>query len=336
MSTRIFKKKYFLNYCLFFSIVFSLQVSASEGYLLYEPERKNIDPIQHYFNASYDVIQNGYYFSQDRYFEKHEILFRRVFSPFHSLKKDGGTKKLLRDEFFGKRVVPNITLHFLGGGYDKRLLTEYFEEQGSAYPRFFAYTLAYLGHFGNEALELTSSRITSHDHLADLYFFDLASIALANWDQGLKFLRNDLGMMHWHMQPMWELGREDFTNAGLNYVFRPKLLNEKFMLYLGMKNMVGYSHKLAEGRFLSLAGGASFTDPIEGKAKFSYGLFYDEERQLGSSLVFNDSEDYRARLNLFPSFLKIKEHRFGLLLGQRKNRNIVAGLSYRLPLGIAF
>jgi hypothetical protein len=282
----------------------SLFIQVKAEYIFYTPERPNIDPIQQYFNASFDVIQNEYYFTQDHYYKKHKTVLKRIRSPHQSIKNDGGYKKLFQDEFFGKRVIPNLTLHLTGGAYDKRLLREYFIEHHAKYPRLYAYTLAYLGHLGNESLETTSARITSHDHIADLYFFDLASIFLAESDGALIFLRDQMGMMHWHMRPHINIKTGHVTNAGLNYVFRPQILENKVFLYLGMQNMIGYSHQIAPHDFLSLGMGLSLTDPLEDKGRFVVGLFYDRNKALTSSLFLNGSEDFRWRLNLYPNLFQ--------------------------------
>lgn len=318
------------------SYLFNL--SASAEYLLYSPERKNVEPVSYYFNGAFDVIQNPYYFSQENFWKKHKELFRRIGSPNHSIKKDGGYGKFFKDEFLTTRVVPNIGLHLIGGGYDTRLLQEYFKDKGATFPLLYAVTVSYLAHFGNEALELTNSNITSHDHIADLFIFDVAAVVLFQNDNVVKFFRDDLGMRHWHMQPMVESKKFDITNAGLNYIFRPDVFKSKVrpFLYLGMQTLTGGSYEFREKEFFSFAAGMALTDPLLQKGRFVTGLFYDKEDDLNWSVFMNGSEDYKIRMNLYPAFLRSRIGEFGLLIGARKGAEQVIGINYKLPLGLSY
>lgn len=312
-------------------------MSSAKDYLLLKPDRPNIDPLEYYVNGAFDVIQNPYYFSQENFFKKHETLFKRIGSPIHSIEKDGGFQKFFKDEFATTRVVPNLTLHLVGGGYDVRLMQEYFEDKGAEFPLAYAITFSYLAHFGNEALELTNHNITSHDNIADLFIFDIAAIYLFQNDDVVKFFRDTLSMNHWHSQPILELDQFNITNAGLNYIFRPDLFkaNLRPFLYLGMQTLAGLSYEVEEKKFYTLAAGMALTDPLEQKGRFVVGMFYDKDDFLNASLFINGGEDYRFRLNLHPGFLKTKKlGQYGLLIGQKKDRDFVLGLKWKLPIGI--
>jgi len=319
-----------------FIILFSLPALGAN---LYHSKRdKEFNPITYYFNGAYDVIQNSYYFSQRNYIDKHKTLFKRITSPNHSIKKDGGYKKFFRDEFTTSRVVPNIGLHVIGGAYDTLYIKQYFESKNYTYPWMASIALTYLVHFGNEALELTNSNISSHDNIVDLYIFDVAAIFLAQNKAAMSFLYDDLQMRPWHLQPMYDYNNREVTNSGLNYVFRPKFFKSKIrpFFFLGMQTLGGASYQFKENESFTLALGMALTDPLEQKGRFVSALFWDTADKLNASLFLNGSEDYRVRLNLFPRFFKSKVGDFGLLLGQKKDRHYVLGLNYNLPIGLVF
>ena len=294
-------------------------------------------PINYYFNSAFDVIQNPYYFSQNDFFEKHETLFKRIGSPDKSIKRDGGYGKFFNDEFLTSRVIPNIGLHMIGGAYDNLYLYQYFKERNYSYPLAFAVTLSYLGHFGNEALELTNENITSHDNIADLFLYDVMAFYLAFNPKVMNFFVKDLQMQAWHLQPMYLPKEGDVTNAGLNYIFRPDLFKSRLkpFLFMGMQNLIGLSYEVKKKEYFTGAFGMALTDPLEQKGKFVTALFYDKNDFVSTSLYINGTEDYRVRLNIYPELFSFKSLKLGLLLGQKKNREEVVGVNFNMPIGLA-
>lgn len=327
--------KSFLLLIYFFS---SFAWTSELPVLVHAKESDHLTPITYYFNSAFDVTQNPYYFSQSDFFEKHNTLFKRIGSPVHSINRDGGFSKLFEDEFLTSRVVPNLGLHMIGGAYDKLFLYQFFEEKDYPFPMLFTVALSYMGHFGNEALELTNSNISSHDNIADLFFFDVISFYLAFNPKIMNFLVNDLQMRTWHLQPMYLAGDSDITNAGLNYIFRPNYFKSHLrpFLFMGMQNLLGLSYEFKKSHFFTTAFGMALTDPLEQKGKFVTALFYDKEDFISSSLYINGTEDYRVRLNLYPELFSFEKLKFGLLLGQKKNREEVIGINFNLPMGLAF
>lgn len=301
-------------------------------------------PITYAINGTFDVIQNPYWFDQGQYRLKMTEVWKRVKDPHDNIKRDGGYRKLIRDEFFSSRVLPNIGLHFLGGAYDTLWLTEYFQAKGYPLPRAWAFFFTYLAHFGNEALETTSSEITSHDHIADIYFFDLAAFFFANYPKGMDFLTDDMGMKAWHFNPMYDLDGGDFYNAGLNYVFRPKAAylfkgKVKPLYYLGMQTLLGASVDYKGERTLSMAMGISLTNPLKQKGRFVTGLFHESNGELDASLFLNGSEDFRWRLNLYDNIWKkvpaLPENwSLGVMFGQAKGPSYAFGINLNMPFGL--
>mgnify|MGYP003664458246 CR=1 FL=1 len=321
---------------LFISI--SSMVLAQELPTLYESKEDDLlFPVTYYFNSAFDVIQNPYYFSQSDFRSKHKTLFKRIGSPDHSIKRDGGYKKFFKDEFLTSRVVPNLGLHMIGGAYDNLYLYQYFKEKNYSNPMVYTIALSYLGHFGNEALELTNSNITSHDNIADLFVFDVLSFYLAFNPKVMNFLVDDLQMKAWHLQPMYLPNESDMTNAGLNYIFRPDLFKSKLkpFVFMGMQNLLGLSYEFRQKQFITGAFGMALTDPLEQKGKFVTALFYDKDDFLSTSLYLNGTEDYRVRLNIYPELFNFETFKLGLLVGQKRSHDEVVGVNLNLPIGLA-
>lgn len=328
-------------------ILFSLIISntfakrsKSEEYKIFNPNRDSVWlPYTYVINGTFDVIQNPYWFSQENYSEKLTEAWRRVRSPHKNIKKDGGYGNLIKDEFFSSRVVPNIGLHFIGGSYDTAYLREYFEHYGYPAPGVWAFLFTYAAHMGNEALETSYHDISSHDHIADLYIYDLAAFIMSYNKTYMNFLLDDLEVKAWHFQPVWSLKSDDFFNTGLNYITRPKALQFhdnklKPFIYFGMQNIGGLSYLYREDKTISFGAGMSLTDPLEQKGRFVVSLFHETNGELDGSLFINGSEDMSWRLNLYPNLLRFKEIDPGFIIGNKRGGGLSLGLSINMPFGL--
>lgn len=343
----VFNSKFFKIAFLLIAITgwSALKAQNTLQYKIYKPARDSIwFPVTHSINGTFDVIQNPYWFNQNNYDNKVKLLWKRVRSPNHNIKKDGGYKKFIEDEFFSSRVFPNIGLHFIGGSYDTLWLTEYFDFHGYSYPKFWAILFSYIGHFGNEALETSNENISSHDHIADLYIFDLAAALFSTYPAGMDYLVKDLGMKGWHFNPIYDLDGDNFFNAGLNYILRPKVTylfddQVKPFIYLGMQTLAGISYDWRIASTLSFAMGLSLTDPLKQKGRFVTAIFHESQNDLDASLFINGSEDFRWRLNLYDNILnKIPllpaSWSLGIMLGQAKGPSYAFGINLNLPFGL--
>ncbi|CBW25146.1 putative exported protein [Halobacteriovorax marinus SJ] len=312
----------------------------ANDYKIFDPKRDSIWlPYTYVINGTFDVIQNPYWFSQDDYSKKMTEAWNRVREPDRNIKRDGGYKKLIQDEVFSSRVVPNIGLHFIGGSYDTVHLREYFEHHGYPMPDVWAFLFTYAAHMGNEALETSHHEISSHDHIADLYIFDLAAFIMSYNESYMNFLLDDMEVKAWHFQPIWSLKSDDFFNAGLSYVTRPKFLQfndgkMKPFIYFGMQNIAGLSYLYQEDRVVSLGGGMSLTDPLEQKGRFVVSIFHESNGELDGSLFINGSEDMSWRLNLYPNLLKYKDVDPGFIIGNKRGGGISLGLTVNMPFGL--
>ena len=316
-------------------LLISIDVRGEQKENLIYKKDSDFNPITYYFNASFDVMQNPYYFSQNNYFDKHEILFKRITSLNHSVKKDGGWQKLFKDEFLSSRVAPNIGLHLVGSGYDSREIYEYYDELNYKFPMLFTVLTLYAGHIGNEAIELSNENVTSHDHLADLLVYDVLAIFMFRNDSTVKFFKDDLGMRRWDFRPFIDIDDYNINSAGLNYIFRPDIFKSKAkpFLYIGMQNLFGLSYEFEEKTFLTFASGIAFTDPLKKKGYLATGIFYDRDDFLAASVVVNGAEAYKVKLNIYPSIFTGK-YKFGITTGVKRNKDFVLGLNYLLPLGV--
>jgi hypothetical protein len=322
------------------ALMMTFSLHAATSYRIYQPQ---IDgpwlPVTYYLNATFDVIQNPYWFSQDNARQKYSELFERIRDPHESIEENGGYGKLIRDEFFSGRVLPNILLHTLGAGYDTLWLNEYFEHYNYPMPKLWTFLLTYAGHLGNEALETSQTQeINAHDHIIDLYFFDVLGFTLGSHLEMMDFLLEDMGMKAWHFQPAWDIKGEDFFNAGLNYVYRPKYFQGKVkpILFTGMQNMGGIS-VYEQNHVFSLLAGVALTNPLRQKGRLVVGLFHEEGERLTGSLLLNSSEDFRWRVNLYPHFWDDylpHSYELGFIAGENKDGRLALGLSLNMPFAL--
>ena len=297
--------------------------------------QSDFNPVTYYFNSAFDVVQNPYYFTQGNYQEKYRVLFKRVIDPNKSVKKDGGWKKFFNNEFLSYRVAPNIGLHTIGSGYDSREMYEYYSSQEYKMPMLFTVVTLYAGHLGNEALELSNENVNSHDNIADLFFFDVAAIALFRNDDVVYFFKDDLGMRRWSFQPFMDIKEGKINNAGLNYIFRPDIFKAKTkpFFFIGMQNLGGLSYEYSSNKFITLSSGIAFTDPLKQKGYLATALFYDSDELLSASLIVNGSENYKARVNLYPNLFS-GSYQLGLMSGIKRDKEVMLGINYILPLGL--
>ena len=309
--------------------------------LIYRPSAIGSDwgfnPLSHYLNLAFDTAQNPYYFSQSRFFANHGVLWERIKNPAVSIERDGGFGVFAGNEIYGFRALPNYTLHLLGGGYDYRWLSEWYEAHHVPWPYVLAFFNAYLANIGNEALETSASQVNASDHIADLFLFDLAGKFLFLNDSVVHFMHDKFQMRAWHFQPALNLRLLRIDNAGSNYIFRPYLFGETFrpFIHLGMALLGGVSIRLWEEESLTLAAGVAPTDPLVFKGDPMVALFWDRKDALLASLTVKGSNATLFRLNVYPDFVDTGSLRTGFFLSFAKDHEIILGLSVNMPVGIS-
>ena len=272
-------------------------------------------PITNYVNTAFDTAQVSLAFDQDGYWRNHERVFDIIAHPHDNIVDDGGYDELLQQEFASSRVLPNITLHLLGNGYDYRILAEWFDHHRVPYPYVAAFLTSYAGYIGNEAIEASNNEIDSLDHIADLYIFNLAGNLMFTSDTVTDFVHNRLQMRNWTGQPVFDLRREEMRNASNNYILRPRLWDNGMrpFVYFGLHYFGGLSFALADASEVSVGAGLAAKDPLrEGdsfadefqKIRASGGVFWDKGDRLLGSVIFNGTNDYLVRTNLYPEIFR--------------------------------
>ncbi len=293
-------------------------------------------PLSYYLNGAFDTAQNPFYFSQEKFFSNHAVLWHRVKSPAATISNAGGFGKFLSDEFFGIRSLPNWVLHVMGGGYDFRYLAEYYRANRVPRPFLLAFLTCYLSNIGNEALEASATQVLPTDNVADLLFFDIAGKILFLNDDVARFFHRDLQMRAWSYQPMLTLNDLRIQNAGLNYVLRPKLFGEEWrpFLHLGLLLLGGVTKKISPTDNLSVGFGIVPTDPLAFKGDFVTGLYWDRDDSLLASLTLNGTTDLAFRANVYPGVIQISDLDIGIFAGYAKSHRVFLGVNASLPVGL--
>lgn len=278
-------------------------------------------PVTNYVNTAFDTAQVSGAFSQDNYWSNHGDVIDYLADPINSIEDDGGWDHLVSQELFSAHVLPNLTLHLLGNGYDFRALAEWFDEHDVPFPYLVAFVTSYAGYLGNEALEVSNPEIDATDHIADLYFFNLLGNLLFMSDTVTDFVHNDLEFRNWPGQPVLDLGRHEVLNASNNYILRPRLFGDQIrpFLYFGLHYFAGLSVLLPSDKSLSMGVGLATVDPfadsILDTVRASGGIYWDDDDRLLSSIVFNGTDDSIVRVNLYPDVFYFQTLDLGVFLG---------------------
>jgi hypothetical protein len=278
-------------------------------------------PLTNYVNTAFDTAQVSRAFSQDDYWHNHERVLDRLAHPIDSIEDDGGWDHLFRQEVASSHVLPNLTLHLLGNGYDFRALAEWFDQYHVPFPYLVAFVTSYAGYLGNEAIEVSNPKVDATDHIADLYFFNLLGNLLFMSDTVTDVVQNDLQFRNWPGQPVFDVRHQEILNASNNYIVRPRIFGEKVrpFLYFGLHYFGGVSVLLPSEKSLSLGVGLATVDPfadsVFDKVRPSGGLYWDDDDRLLASMIFNGTDDSIVRLNLYPDVFPFRALDLGVFVG---------------------
>lgn len=319
-------------------------------YIIYTEEKRTPNnfllPVTFYFNAAFDSVQVPSAFKQHDYFKKYKKVFDRVIDPVTSIKRDGGFKKFFLDEWTSTRAIPNYMLHMIGGGYDFRMIAEWYQYNNVPAPYFFSFVTCYLSHFSNEALETSNVTLTSHDPIADLYFFDIVGKLLFMNNAVAKFFHGFCQLRNWMGQPIFDIRKKRIYNAATNYVLRPYIYRDqvRFFFMMGYHYLAGFGFRVNDTDWITFSAGVAIvkgfnpdrqrkgSDAIK-NFRTSGGIFYDRNGNLLASLIINGTENFRVRLNLYPDLFKIERVNFGLFLGIDDYNHVAIGFSLYGALG---
>lgn len=321
-------------------------------YLIYTDEKRTpgnfLLPMNLFLNMAFDSVQVPRAFKQAGYFGRYQTVLDIVIDPVKSINRDGGFKKFFLDEFTSSRAAPNYMLHVIGGGYDFRMLAEWYTYNGVPGGYFFSVLTAYLAHFSNEALESSNRNLTSHDFIADLFFFDAVGKLLFLSDTIVRFFHDFWQFRNWMGQPMFDVRKGRIHNASCNYVFRPYIYKKsvRFFFMMGYHYISGFGFKVGDHDWITLSAGVAVVkgfDPDRQKqAKDAVknfrtcgGIFYDRNGNLMASLIINGTENYRLRLNVYPDLLNIDKVNFGVFLGVDDYNRVSVGLTMYTLMGLS-
>ena len=140
-------------------------------------------------------------------------------------------------------------------------------------------------------------------------------------------------MISWPYQPFFN---QDglVENAGSNFILRPQIKDYviKPFIHLGMQLLIGASFPYYQYT-LATAAGPAFTDPLNDKSRLALGFYLDKEDTLLSSLIINGTDRLRARLNIYPGILTIRNYTTGIMLGHSSDNHWLIGFNLNFPIG---
>jgi hypothetical protein len=304
-------------------------------------------PVSNYLNTALDSSQTPRTFHQKNYIKNHGRVFSELADPVKHIIRDGGFKKFFNDEWATSRVIPGYTLHLLGGGYDFRFVAEWFDYNGFPAPYLFSFITTYMARIGNKAIESTNKRLTSHNDLSDLLFYDIIGNLLFLNDKVVKFFFNDLGLRNWAGQPMLNLRTLNIVNCGNYYILRPYFFNDyvRPFVLMGMQYFGGLSFSIDKRYSLTFGAGVAVIGPLDPerdtmhdsmkKMRPAGGIYFDRDGTILASAIINGTEYYKFRLNIYPALLKIDYLRMGLFFAIDDYNRVLVGINFHSVFGLA-
>jgi hypothetical protein len=320
-------------------------------YVIYTAEKRTpvnlLLPLNFIFNSAFDSAQVPVAFKQAQYFKRYGDIYE-IFAHFpRSIAKGGGWKKLFTDEWTTTRAIPNYTLHIIGGGYDFRIIAEWYAYHNVPAPYFFSFITCYAGHISNEVLESSNKNLSPHDHIADLLFFDWVGKLLFLSNDVVKFFHGTLQLRNWMGQPMFDVRKTRVYNAACNYVLRPLIYKDlvRFFFLMGYHYLGGFGFKVTDTDYITFSAGVAVVggfDPDndsldESVKKFrpSGGVFYDRNGNLLASLIVNGTENFKFRFNVYPELLNADNVNFGFFLGIDDYNRVSIGITMYTLMGLS-
>ena len=329
-------------------------LTATQPYLFYKGQdygsESQFNPLTSFLNWSYDTLQVPDSFNDFDMSKHWETVRFDLQHPNNAIQRQGGWNAFVNRQIFpyrGGRAdwVPNYSLHLLGGGMVYRKNAEWLEAHGVPLPRFTAALLGTAAELLQETVEKTSTK--PDDEIADVYLFRPLGMLLFSWDRFARFAADDLHLVEWNGQPMYEPdysrpsgAKGRITNVSQNFVVRPVIAGPdaaRAFVYFGLTTLVGLSHPVTSSDSFSWGFGAAIQkaqDPTI--THLSGGLFYDRNDSLLASLIINGTDDLKVRLNVYPGIVGSGSWWSpGLYVGLGSKGRLSAGITVRvLPVGL--
>lgn len=305
------------------------------------------NPLSSFINYALDPLQIPASFDDHHFSSRAETVWKNLTDPASAIRREGGFRRFVNRQILpigpdfsdSIQMIPNYSLHLIGGGMVYRKNAEWFRHHGYPYPRTLAASLSLAAEFVHETVEKRTTE--PDDEVADFLLIRPLGMALFTWDPAARFAAEKLRLREWPYQPMLSPRQGEFMNVGQNWLIRPALFGterHKPLVYFGLTTLVGASHQLTESDSLSWGVGPAVrdADPDDFKYRWSGGIFYDRNGSLLASVLLNGTENLAARLNIYPGAVLRSRWFPGVFLGVYDDRAVAAGLTWRVfPLGIS-
>jgi hypothetical protein len=315
-----------------------------------------INPIRMILNGGYGIMQVGgrdnHVFETD-YQNGWRNLWKNMADPVTAIEQEGWGV-FARGEIIpfttsarGARYWPNYTQHLIGGGMGYRMMQEWYRAHSFEHPGWWAVSTLAVYHVLNETIETSDYTGWTTDPVADLYIFDPAGVIMFSFDGVAKLFGEKLHMTDWSYQPAYNPWDKTIENIGQNYVLKypfPGSQRWYLMYHWGTHGEMGVSYWQADGDCFSIAGGfmagklVNLQDGIRTVDLVpSAGVFWDRHNSLLVSLLYANTQAYKARLNVYPGLVRLGFWSPGFFVAVNRNERIEGGITFstRFPVGLS-
>jgi hypothetical protein len=186
----------------------------------------------------------------------------------------------------------------------------------------------------------------SVDALTDLLVFDNLGFAVFRSDRVQRLFSERVEFTSWAWQPVITAPGGAIENTAQSFVLRfPVRPNGgvRGFYYWGVTHVIGLSHALSNGRSFSWgigagAKGITRTDSLVDIRNVALGpragVFLDRDGSLMASLIWQDTDQGVATLNVFPGLLHLGAHSPGLWASLQHNGGVRFGLTSPIGFGV--
>ncbi|MDH3343015.1 MAG: hypothetical protein OEM07_04755 [Gammaproteobacteria bacterium] len=308
------------------------------------------DPFGNFLSYSLDTLQVPASFGTSNFNNNLDEVLSNLSHPKRAINNEGGFNRFINRQIFpvdsehsndSWAILPNYGLHLLGGGMVFRKDLEYFRAHNIENASPYAITLAMTAELIQEVFEYKMT--LQDDAVADFYLFRPLGIWLFSDDDFANYVMETLDPAIWPYLQAFDFSEDRFINTGISYMYRPpatEFFNSRLFIFTGLNNQIGLSHRIDKTDWLSWGVGLStqridFSLSRQAELDTSFGLFYDRNKSLLWSLVFNDAGGTDYRFNLFPTNKNLPG-KFGYFISHDDHQNLSLGILYRIQLGVGF
>jgi hypothetical protein len=272
--------------------------------------------------------------------------------PGAAIERGGGWGTFVKQEMLPLSVRfddvkwwTNYTGHLLEGGVHWRQLREWYQYHGIPLSGLLSGVTTMSASFLNEVYESTGGTQGSSGTVADLYFFDLAGIALFAVDPVAQFFSRTLHTTLWTGQASFVFPAVETDNNSSHVFFKlpvSPIDRTSLFLWLGVGGGLGLTLHGADDLDVSIGAGtdakARWVDPVTGEEHasltFGGGLWIDRAGSLLASVHVSEVAHRMVRINVYPGVLRWLGGEFGTWLTLSRDLEVRVGLSSRHSLGL--